>query len=150
MGIDFDGFAPDQLAGEQLDAQVQQVVAFALDYSARGRELAKLSDNTFIKVTLPYNPGLRHVFELAEQRLAPQAVLFDWRHFQRWDIPRELAGDFDPARHVWVERPDQGPAVAYVRLPGDDAELTAAAARERAAQLMAAAEYMDTRQMQGE
>lgn len=151
MGIDFDGFAPDlHPAGEQLAAQVRQVVEFALDYAARGRKLAKLSDNTFIKVTLPYNPGMRRVFELAEQDLVRHAVLFDWRHFQRWDIPRDLAGGFDPAERVRVERLDSGGTEAYVRLHGDDAELTAAAARERAAQLMAAAEYMDMLEQQGE
>lgn len=147
MNIDFDGFTPDlSPAGEQLAAQVQQVVAFALDYAARGRTLAKLSDNTFIKLTLPYNPGMRAVFELAEQALVSQAVLFDWRHFQRWDIPRELAGDFDPQEHVQVT---DGHA-EFVQLPWDTAKLTADRARKRAAQLMAAAEYMDNLNKQGE
>lgn len=145
MDITFDGIAP-VLDDEQTVEQVQQVVAFALEYAARGRAMAKLSDNTFMTVTLPYNPGMRDVFSHAEKILAPQAVLFDWRHFQRWEVPRELAGNFSPASHVYA--PDGSPE--YVRLPWDDAELTADAARERAAQLLAAAEYMDNLNQQGE
>ena len=136
----FDGIAP---IPDSSNRELDEFVVATLAYADQGRARLRLAPDKRMRITLPYSRDMEALFRQAEPVVAEHFVFFDWSRFERWDIPRDLAGDFDPATAV-IGDPSANPRILLVKMPwaGGD-EYTAEQARVCAAELMAAADHLD-------